>query len=252
MITIDRISKSYGETKVLDDVTLAIPKGGVTSIIGPNGAGKSTLLAIVARLLKPDTGHVTVSGLNVFESDDRKLARTLSIMRQDNHIAARLTVEDLVGFGRFAWSRGRMTAEDRDHVARAMAVTDLTPFADRYLDQLSGGQRQRAFFAMVLAQDTEVMLFDEPLNNLDMKHAVATMRLIRRMAGEFGKTVVLVVHDINFAAAYSDRLVAMRDGRFFAEGTPDAIVREDVLEAIFDTQFAVRDFGGRRIVDFYS
>lgn len=252
MIEVRQINKAYGTTKVLDNVSLTIPEDGLTSIVGPNGAGKSTLLAVVSRLLKADSGTVSVGGLDVSQTTDHVLARKLSIMRQENHIAARLTVRDLVGFGRFPYSRGRLTAEDEKHIDEAIAFTDLGAFTDRFLDQLSGGQRQRAFFAMVLAQDTECVLFDEPLNNLDVKHAVSTMKLIRRMARDFGKTVVLVVHDLNFASAYSDRIVAMQNGRIAAEGTPDEIIEEAMLERIFDTPFAVTNFNGKRIVDFYS
>ncbi|MGV0817256.1 iron ABC transporter ATP-binding protein [Martelella sp. AMO21009] len=252
MIALSNISKSYGATRVLDDVTLTIPKGGLTSIVGPNGAGKSTLLAVVSRLMKADSGAVRVGGLDIAETADDVLARKLSIMRQENHIAARLTVRDLVGFGRFPYSRGRLTAEDARRIDDALVFADLQELSDRFLDQLSGGQRQRAFFAMVLAQDTDYVLFDEPLNNLDVKHAVATMRLIRRMAHDFGKTVVLVVHDLNFASAYSDRIIAMREGRIAAEGSPVEIIEETMLQRVFDTPFVVRDFNGKRIVDFYS
>lgn len=252
MIEIRDVTKTYGTTRVLDRVSLTIPDGGLTSIVGPNGAGKSTLLSVVSRLMKPDSGTVSVGGLDVAAAADQALARKLSIMRQENHIAARLTVRDLVGFGRFPYSRGRLTVDDERHIDEALAFTDLGAFSGRFLDQLSGGQRQRAFFAMVLAQDTEYALFDEPLNNLDVKHAVATMKLIHTMAREFGKTVVLVVHDLNFASAYSDRIVAMRDGRIAAEGSPEEIIREDMLETIFGTPFAVRDFNGKRLVDFYS
>ncbi|QQM32031.1 ATP-binding cassette domain-containing protein [Martelella lutilitoris] len=252
MIAISNIKKSYGSTRVLDDVTLTIPTGGLTSIVGPNGAGKSTLLAVVSRLMKADSGAVRVGGLDIAETADDVLARKLSIMRQENHIAARLTVRDLVGFGRFPYSRGRLTAEDASRIDDALVFADLQGLSDRFLDQLSGGQRQRAFFAMVLAQDTDYVLFDEPLNNLDVKHAVATMRLIRRMAHEFGKTVVLVVHDLNFASAYSDRIIAMREGRIAAEGSPAEIIEETMLQKVFDTPFVVRDFNGKRIVDFYS
>ena len=252
MIAISNITKSYGAARVLDDVTLTIPTGGLTSIVGPNGAGKSTLLAVVSRLMKADSGAVHVGGLDIAATADDVLARKLSIMRQENHIAARLTVRDLVGFGRFPYSRGRLTAEDAGRIDDALVFADLQGLSDRFLDQLSGGQRQRAFFAMVLAQDTDYVLFDEPLNNLDVKHAVATMRLIRRMAHDFGKTVVLVVHDLNFASAYSDRIIAMREGRIAAEGAPAEIIEETMLQRVFDTPFVVRDFNGKRIVDFYS
>jgi iron complex transport system ATP-binding protein len=183
MITIDNATKSYGDAVVVDGVTIALPKGGVTSIIGPNGAGKSTLLSMIGRLLPMDRGRVLVDGLDVSSTASDVLARRLSILRQDNQIGARLTVRDLVAFGRYPYSKGRYTAEDGIHVDRAIGFLGLEDFTDRFLDELSGGQRQRAFIAMVLCQDTDYVLLDEPLNNLDMKHAVSIMRLIRRAAG---------------------------------------------------------------------
>src|SRR5690606_5466437 len=162
-----------------------------------NGAGKSTLLSIVSRLIPADEGTVTVDGMDVATTPGERLARRLAVLRQDNHLSVRLTVRELVAFGRFPHSGGRLTA--RDH-----------RLADRQLDQLSGGQRQRAHVAMVLCQDTDYVLLDEPLNNLDMRHAVHMMRRLRRMADDFGKTVVLVVHDINFASCHSDTIVAMK------------------------------------------
>ncbi|MCM2394793.1 ATP-binding cassette domain-containing protein [Rhizobium sp. S95] len=251
MIEIRDITKSYDGTVVLDRVDLTIPKGGVTSIIGPNGAGKSTLLSIASRLMAPDTGTVTVDGMDVQKTAGDVLARRLSFMRQDNQIAARLTVGDLVAFGRYPYSKGRLTVEDHEHVDRAIGFVALDTFRDRYLDQLSGGQRQRAFVAMVLAQDTDYVLFDEPLNNLDMRHALSTMKLLRRMADDFGKTVVVVLHDINFAATYSDTLVAMHEGRVAAVGTPDEIADPERLRDIFEMDFIVHEIGERRLIDFY-
>ncbi|WP_268595839.1 ATP-binding cassette domain-containing protein, partial [Escherichia coli] len=139
--------------------------------------------------------------------------RRLAILRQDNHLPLRLTVRDLVAFGRYPHTGGRLTLDDKVHIDRAIAYLELEPLADRYLDEMSGGQRQRAFVAMVLCQDTRYVLLDEPLNSLDMKHAVAMMGTLRRAADELGKTVVLVLHDINFASAYADRIVAMKAGR---------------------------------------
>lgn len=252
MIEISHVTKRYGDVSVVDDVSLVLPGGGVTSIIGPNGAGKSTLLSIVSRMTAADRGTVRVGGLDVAKTAGPVLARQLAFMRQDNHIAARLTVADLVAFGRYPYSGGRLTAEDQAKVAEAIGFVDLRPFEERFLDQLSGGQRQRAFVAMVLAQDTRYVLFDEPLNNLDMRHAVATMKLLRRMADDFGKTIVIVLHDINFATAYSDRIVAMRDGRISHVGTVDDIAERDVLRDIFGLDFDIHQIGQRRIIDFYA
>ncbi|MBB4103229.1 iron ABC transporter ATP-binding protein [Allorhizobium borbori] len=251
MIEISNVSKTYGAKPVVDGVTLNLPVGGLTSIVGPNGAGKSTLLSMIARLMPMSAGSVTVDGLDVTKTPGDVLARRLSILRQDNHVTARLTVRDLVSFGRYPHSRGRLTKEDLHHVDEAIAYLNLGELSGRFLDELSGGQRQRAFVAMVLCQNTDYVLFDEPLNNLDMKHAVSMMRLLARAASDLGKTVVLVIHDINFAAVYSDYIVAMQSGRIVCQGTPDEIIRADVLETIFGTPFEVHTIGSRRIATFY-
>lgn len=247
MIGVKNLRKSYGRTVVVDDVHLEIPAGGVTSIIGPNGAGKSTLLGIVSRLLDPDAGVVTVDGLDVATTRGDEIARRLAILRQDNHLAVRLTVRDLVRFGRYPWSKGRPTAADAELVERAIGWVELDGLADRFLDEMSGGQRQRAFVAMALCQDTDYLLLDEPLNNLDMRHAVSMMRRLRGAADELGRTVVLVLHDINFASCWSDRIVAMRDGAVVHQGTPQEIMRPDVLHDVYGMDIQVEEVGGRRI-----
>jgi iron complex transport system ATP-binding protein len=252
VIEIEHVSKSYGDTRVLDDVSLRIPAGGITSVIGANGAGKSTLLSVVARLLTPDTGRVTVDGLDVATTKGPVLARRLSVLRQENAMSVRLTVRELVAFGRFPHSGGRLTAEDRRRVDEAISWFELEGFADRHLDQLSGGQRQRAYVAMVLCQGTDYVLLDEPLNNLDMRHAVGMMRMLRRMAAELGKTVVLVVHDINFASCYSDRIVAMRDGRVVADGPTAQMMQPPVLRKVFDLDVAVHELAGQQIGVFWN
>ncbi|MBA4776546.1 ABC transporter ATP-binding protein [Agrobacterium salinitolerans] len=252
MIIASQISKSYGDSLVVDGVSVSIPAGGVTSIIGPNGAGKSTLLSIVARLMSMDAGTVTVDGLDVTKTPSDTLAKRLSILRQDNHISSRLTVRDLVGFGRYPYSKGRPTIEDKVHIDRALEYLNLEALAGRFLDELSGGQRQRAFVAMVLCQDTDYVLLDEPLNNLDMKHASSMMKIMRRAADELKKTVVLVLHDINFASWYSDTIIAMREGRIRHQGPANEIIRPDVLKDIYDMPIRVNEIDGRRICLFYE
>ena len=245
MIEVDRVSKSYGRARVVDDVSVVIPKGGVTAIIGPNGAGKSTLLSIMARLVPMDAGRVRVDGLDVTTTKGDVLARRLAVLRQDNHLAARLTVRDLVAFGRYPHSKGRPTAEDARHIERAVERLGLQGLEDRFLDELSGGQRQRAFVAMALCQDTDYLLLDEPLNSLDMKRAAEMMALVRHTADTRGTTVVVVLHDINFASCYADRIVAMRDGRIAFEGTPEELMRKEVLAAIYDMDIAIHAIDGR-------
>ncbi|MEO9786364.1 MAG: ATP-binding cassette domain-containing protein [Aurantimonas coralicida] len=246
MIEAEHLTKRYDRALVVDGVSLSLPAGGVTAIIGPNGAGKSTLLSMIARLLPMDGGRVLVDGLDVTRTKGDELAKRLAILRQENGLSVRLTVRDLVGFGRFPHSKGRMGEADHAKVAEAIAYLDLSDLAERYLDELSGGQRQRAFVAMVLAQDTGTILLDEPLNNLDIRHAVAMMRLIRRAADELGKTIVVVLHDINFASAYADRIVAMCDGKVAHEGPVAAVITEEVVEAVFGLPVMIREIEGQR------
>ncbi|WP_255769739.1 iron ABC transporter ATP-binding protein [Pseudarthrobacter sulfonivorans] len=252
MIDVRNVSKSYGGQQVLDDVSCMIPRGGVTSIIGPNGAGKSTLLSLISRLQPLESGAVTVAGLDVAATPSRDLARTMAILRQENHLTMRLTVRDLVAFGRFPHSGGRPTVEDLAIVEEAMAHLDLTAMADKFVDELSGGQRQRAYIAMVLAQDTEYLLLDEPLNNLDMKHSVEMMRLLRRLADDLGKTIVLVVHDINFASCYSDTILAMKDGRMIHQGTPAEIMQAAMLHDVYDIDIRIEEIDGNRIGVYFA
>lgn len=252
MIVTQGVTKHYGTSCVVDGVSLNLPAGGITSIIGPNGAGKSTLLSMVSRLMAMDTGTVVIDGLNIATTPSDVLARRLSILRQDNHMTARLTVRDLVSFGRYPYSKGRLTTDDQHHIEQALGYLNLLELADRFLDELSGGQRQRAFVAMVLCQDTDYVLLDEPLNNLDMKHAMGMMKLLRRAADELGKTVVLVLHDINFASWYSDYIVAMKLGKVVGQGAVDAMIDPDVLSKIYEMDIKVHQIGGQKISVYYG
>ena len=251
MIEVSNVSKAYGGTVVVQGVSLQIPQKGITSIIGPNGAGKSTLLSIISRLVPMTAGTVTVDGLDVTKTPSDVLAKRLSILRQDNRVASRLTVKDLVEFGRYPYSKGRLTAEDQAQIAKAIGFLGLETLAERFLDELSGGQRQRAYVAMVLCQDTDYALFDEPLNNLDMKHAVGMMKLMRQAADELGKTIVLVLHDINFASCYSDYIVAMRDGTIAHHGTSSKIMTSEVMRDVYDMDVEIRDVQGRKVSFYY-
>ena len=252
MIVASEVTKTYGATSVVDGVSLILPSGGVTSIIGPNGAGKSTFLSMVSRLMAMDKGTVTVDGLDVTNAPSDVLARRLSILRQENHMTARLTVRDLVSFGRYPHSKGRLTVDDKRHIEEAITYLNLTDLSERFLDELSGGQRQRAFVAMVLCQDTDYVLLDEPLNNLDMKHAMGMMKLLRKAANELGKTVVLVLHDINFASWYSDYIVAMKEGRVVNQGPAKLMINPAVLSDIYDMDIKVHEIGGQRISLYYE
>lgn len=239
MITLTNVRKDYSSDVKIGPVNLEIPAGGITALVGPNGAGKSTLLTMIGRLLGMDEGQITVADHNVATTKSNDLAKVISILRQDNHFVTKLTVRQMVGFGRFPYSKGRLTAEDEKIVSRYIDFLNLTALEDRYLDQLSGGQRQRAYVAMVLCQETDYVLLDEPLNNLDIAHSVEMMKHLRSAAKEFGRTIIIVLHDINFASQYADYICAVKDGTIVEFGTPREIMRDGILSEIFNTPVQV-------------
>ncbi|AGA56954.1 ABC-type enterochelin transport system, ATPase component [Thermobacillus composti KWC4] len=239
MITIKSVRKSYGDEVRIGPLDLEIPKAGITSLIGPNGAGKSTTLLMIGRLLNMDEGQIRVANMDVARSRSNDIAKILTILRQENHFITRLTVRQLVGFGRFPYSKGRLTKEDEAIISKYIDFFELTDLEHRFLDELSGGQRQRAYVAMVLCQETEYVLLDEPLNNLDIARAVQMMEHLRRAANELGRTILMVLHDINFAARYSDRICAMKNGQIAAFGTVEDIMKPDLLSDIFETKIEI-------------
>lgn len=241
MIKIDNVKKIYGSEVEIGPLTIDIPKAGITSLIGPNGAGKSTTLLMIGRLLNMDEGQIQVANMDAANSKSEDLAKVLTILRQENHFVTRLTVRQLVGFGRFPYSKGRITKKDEDIISKYIDFLGLTELENRYLDELSGGQRQRAYVAMVLCQETEYVLLDEPLNNLDIARSVQMMEHLRRAANEFGRTILVVMHDINFAARYSDRICAMKDGKIAAFGTVEEVLNPELLTDIFGIKIEIID-----------
>lgn len=239
MINIQNVRKSYGDEVKIGPLNIEIPKAGITSLIGPNGAGKSTTLLMIGRLLNMDEGQISVANMDVSTTKSNDLAKILTILRQENHFVTRLTVRQLVGFGRFPYSKGRLTKEDEEIISKYIDFLKLRDLEHRFLDELSGGQRQRAYVAMVLCQETEYVLLDEPLNNLDIARAVQMMEHLRKAANEFGRTILMVLHDINFAAKYSDRICAMKGGQIAAFGTVDEIMKPDILSDIFETDIDI-------------
>jgi len=252
MISFEQIHKQYGDKVVLDHLNGTLPTQKITSLIGPNGAGKSTLLGIISRLLKQDGGNVFFMEKPLTAYKSNELAQHLSILRQANHIESRLTVRELVAFGRFPYSKGKMKPEDWAKVEEALLFTGLETMKEAYLDELSGGQRQRAFIAMIIAQDTDCILLDEPLNNLDMKHSVDMMQLLRRLVTEKGKTVVIVIHEINFAAQYSDQIIVMKDGKILYNDHAANIINPGILEEVFEIPFDIIERNGKKICNYFN
>ncbi|WP_409290867.1 ABC transporter ATP-binding protein [Peribacillus sp. SCS-37] len=252
MISIRSITKHFHKRPVVHDVSLDIEQGKITSLIGPNGAGKSTLLSMVSRLSDAHSGQVLLDQKNIKMMQSNEFARRVSILKQSNYLNVRLTIRELVSFGRFPYSGGRLTPEDENMVEQALEYMHLSQMQDKYIDELSGGQLQRAFIAMVIAQDTEYILLDEPLNNLDMKHSVQIMKILRRLVDELGKTVVIVLHDINFASVYSDRIAAMKDGKLVKCGTVEEIIQPAVLNEIFEMDIPIQNINNCQICVYYQ
>lgn len=248
---VKELMKTYDGRAVVDSVSFDLPKGKVTSLIGPNGAGKSTVMGMISRLIARDGGLVEFEGEDIGKWKSKELSKRLAILTQSNNIQMKLTVEELVAFGRFPYSGGRLTAEDREIVDRAIAYMELEDFRERFIDELSGGQRQRAYIAMVIAQDTEYILLDEPTNNLDIYHATNMMKIVRRLCDELGKTVVLVLHEINYAASYSDYICAFADGKIAKFGTVQEVMTKETLARIYKVDFEIMEIAGKPLSIYY-
>ncbi len=251
MISLDKITKTYHDTRVLDDVSLTLPTQQVVAFIGSNGAGKSTILNIVSRLLPANEGRIIIDEKELSQWDNKELAKTLTILGQSLHTPARLTVEELVRFGRFPHSAGRLDEQDLAIVRDAIAYTGIESLKDRYLDELSGGERQIAYIAMAIAQDTQYILLDEPLNNLDMSRSARVMKLLKTLVEEKGKTIYIVIHDINFVSFYADYVVALKKGILKHHGTIEQIITPEVMKDIYDIDIRIEDYDGKKLCIYY-
>lgn len=252
MIEVKNINQFYGNKQILKDVNFKIKENQITALIGPNGAGKSTLLGVISRLLKQKSGEVLIDNVNIDKISSNDIAKKMSVLRQSNNINIRITVEELVSFGRFPYSKGRLNNIDKAKINEAIKYMKLDDLRDTYIDQMSGGQRQRAYIAMVLAQDTKYIFLDEPLNNLDMKHAVEMMTILENLVKDYKKTIVIVMHDINIASAFCSHIVAMKDGMIIAEGKTNDIINKDILDDVFDHDFCIAGFNGKKICVYHN
>lgn len=252
MIEVLGVSKNYNSKKVVHDVSVKIKKGGITSFIGPNGAGKSTLLSMISRLIKRDNGAILVEGKKLEDYKSEDFAKKVSILKQSNHITMKLTIRELVQFGRFPYSKGNLNKEDIRLIDEAITYMELEDIQHKYLDELSGGQKQRAFIAMTLAQNTEYILLDEPLNNLDMKHSVQIMKVLKKLAEDLGKTIVIVIHDINFASCYSDYIVALKNGEVVKQGNIPEIINSKTLKDIYDMDIEIQCINDCQICVYFA
>ncbi|MBW9116966.1 ABC transporter ATP-binding protein [Rhizobium cauense] len=234
-LTATALRAGYGETDILHGLDLAVPPGKITAIVGANACGKSTLLRAMSRLLAPRQGHVVLDGRSVHNTPSRELARTLGLLPQSPVAPEGITVADLVSRGRHPHQRlfSRWTRKDDEAVDRALSATKTTELAERSVDELSGGQRQRVWIAMALAQETDILLLDEPTTFLDISHQVEVLDLLSDLNHSRATTVVMVLHDLNLAARYADFLVAMREGRIHVCGAPEDVLTEDNVLDVF-------------------
>ncbi|AXG49301.1 MULTISPECIES: Fe(3+) dicitrate ABC transporter ATP-binding protein FecE [Photorhabdus] len=233
----EKLSAGYGEKRILNDLSLTLPTGKITALLGPNGCGKSTLLKCFSRLLTPLSGKITIDSEPLTHFSSRKLAKHLALLPQHPLTPEGIAVHELVAYGRSPWLTfwGRLAPHDRHLIQQAMEKTQISHLADKCVTDLSGGQRQRAFLAMVLAQDTPVVLLDEPTTYLDINHQVELMKLLRELNNE-GKTVVTVLHDLNQASRYCDHLVLLSQGQVVAQGSPEEVMTPKLLQRVFSIE----------------
>ena len=255
MIEVKNVSQAYGKgggKNTLSDINLTIKENTITALVGANGAGKSTLLGVMTNLLPAKGGQVTIDGVDVRKIKTAEVAKKIAFLKQTHQLSIKITVQDLVEYGRFPHCGGRLRDIDKEKVAECIAYMNLADLADSYLDEISGGQRQRAFIAMILAQDTPYIFLDEPLNNLDIKYSVEMMKIVHELVHDLGKTVVVVLHDINFAAAYAGHIVAMKDGQIFKEGRPQEVITTEVLNPVFDHNFHITEKDGKSVCLYFD
>jgi len=232
---------AYDHRIIVSDLSITLPEGEITALLGPNGSGKSTVLRTLARLLTPIRGAVYIDGCNIAKIPTKQLARKLAMLPQFSEIPSAITVKELIGYGRYPHQNllGGFSQKDIAAMEWALAVTGLEALADRIVDTLSGGERQRAWIAMALAQQTQVLLLDEPTTYLDIRHQIEVLALVRRLNQEHGITVGWVLHDLNQAAAYSDRLIMLKQGNIVTAGTPQEVMTASNIQQVFGVEMTV-------------
>ncbi|UTC98550.1 ABC transporter ATP-binding protein [Treponema denticola] len=250
MLRIEDLSLSYGDKPVVQNLSLRVKKGQVVSIIGPNASGKSTILKSIAGIIKPVSGKIFIEEKDISKMDSKKLAQKVSILLQQNKTLDDMSIEELVYFGRYPhkkWFEG-FEVSDKKIIEEVMKLTNTFALRDKTLETLSGGERQRAWIAMALAQEPDILLFDEPTTYLDMAHQIEFLELVNRLNKETGVTVVLVLHDLNQAARYGNYLFAMKEGKIFAQGSPEEVLNPQNILSIYNIEAKIFNAAGYPVV----
>ncbi|MHC5374540.1 ABC transporter ATP-binding protein [Enterococcus sp. LJL120] len=237
-LTANSLSVGYQNKLIIQELSLSFPKGKITSLIGPNGSGKSTLLKALARVLQPKQGDVLLENKSIFQMSTKEVAKKIALLAQSSESDTGLTVQEVVSFGRYPYQKGfsSFSQKDVEKIQWALAVTNLLKLADRSMQTLSGGQRQRVWIAMALAQDTEILILDEPTTFLDPAHQLEILLLLQEINQEHGKTIIMSIHDLNLASRFSDQVLALKSGTLLHKGTPQQVITEDNLSEVFEIQ----------------
>lgn len=244
------VSFSYGKNKVLHKVSVKIEEGKITTIMGANGCGKSTLFSLMTRNLYPQKGNIYLKGKNIQNLRLKEFSQKVAIVQQYHSASDDITVENLVAFGRTPYKKLMQgnCAEDEEKIEWAMEVTGLTHYRDREISRLSGGQRQRVWIAMALAQGTKILFLDEPTTYLDIRYQIEILQLVRKLNQEFGITIIMVLHDINQAIMYSDRVIGLKDGQVQIDGSPDEVITAESIHQLYGIELEVTKIGERKFV----
>lgn len=234
---------SYGNLDIVKGLNLEIPKGKITTIIGANGCGKSTILKTLARIIKPKSGSIYINGKELNSQDSRELAKAMAVLPQSPQAPSGLTVEELISYGRFPHQSGfgKLKDDDKDIINWALEKTRISEFRDRPIEALSGGQRQRAWIAMALAQETDILLLDEPTTYLDLAHQLEVLKLLEELNKKEGRTIVMVIHELNNAARFADHMIGVKKGKIVCEGTSHEVMTKENLKEIFNIDAEIID-----------
>lgn len=240
-MSMNNLGIAYGDVNIVEDLNLHIPEGEITTIIGPNGCGKSTILKTMSRLIDPKSGIVYLDGKAIHKESTKEIAKKMAVLPQTPNAPNGLTVYELVSYGRFPHQRGfgKLTDQDREIIRWALEVTSTLPFSDRPIDALSGGQRQKVWIAMALAQETDLLLLDEPTTYLDLAHQLEVLQLLDKLNKEEGRTIVMVLHDLNHAARFADHMVALSNGAIIKEGSANDVMTPAVLRRVFNIDASI-------------